>query len=86
MLQMQLLTLPQLILGGVGGNFHISLLFGMKLMWQKERHIVQQLDVGGTEGRELGQREEKRGERRMERVRVQEEEGGARKRGKAEEG
>lgn len=45
MLQMQLLALPPLILGGVGGNFHISpLFFRMKLMWQKERLIAQQLD------------------------------------------
>lgn len=64
---MQLLTLPLLILGGVRGNFHIFPLFGMKLMWQKERLIAQQLDrgmggrKGGQEGRESQGMEKERG-------------------------
>lgn len=72
MLQMQLLTLPQLILGGVRGNFRAPPPFRYEInVTERKAHCTAArwrgwggVGWGGAGGRESGHREEKRGERR----------------------
>lgn len=50
MLQMQLLTLPQLILGGVRGNFHISPPFQDEInVTERKAHCAAARWGGGSE-------------------------------------